>query len=495
MAEKYLTLYHHNSNAKTLADFMEANYIYQNVISVDDLFEMNRSAIFSQMSLDEKADYAESLGKDSITESDLKSDMTLPFPCTLKIEAKYVTYELAISQTNFQANTDDLYAFENEQIQGILQNEGYVIDRNTKKLAPECSVFGWFKSLYYAGGLDDLSSIFFRSTNNKFIDISDFIINVATNVNASGGTFSITLPIINSIEQLVKIKPWGDSNSPIMRTFSYSDRSAQQIDMYKYGKFFFHKGGMLAMDKNYFNWLIQSNDLIFISFEKLEMEKTLGTNVFDMIGLVDNVTVNQNANGQGSVTVTGRDLMKLLTDDSSLFFNTSTVWGESQIFANTESMGKQGDIRDADINGGKNSSPINRLRRATNQIDVFAAPINRSLEFIMKGVISQLANIEVVPDYVFEDWGDRRTKFAEIYPEVSSNTSGTANGANSGSGDTADQPEPNKAFSSGIEKNQNKDKYAPIDGSGNGQRNLDTPSIPLNGGRQYLGDGIYLQLK
>lgn len=484
--KKYLTLYHHNFNAKTLSDFMEMSYIKQSVISVDDLFEMNRSAIFSQMSLDEKADYAESLGKDSITELDLKSDMTLPLPCTLKIEAKYVDYELAISQTNFQANTDDLYAFENEQIQNILQNEGYVIDRSTKKIAPECSVFGWFKSLYYAGGLDDLSSVFFRSSNNKFVEISDFIINVTTNVNASGGTFSITLPIINSIEQLVKVKV--DNNS-------YSDRSAEKVDIYQYEKLFFHKAGLLAMDKNYFNWLIQSNDLIFISFEKLEMEKTLGTNVFDMIGLVDNVTVNQNANGQGSVTVTGRDLMKLLTDDSSLFFNTSTVWGESQIFANTESMGKQGDIRDADMSGNKYNTPINRLRRLTNEIDVFATPFNRSLDFIMKGVISQLANIEVVPDYVFEDWGDRRTRFAELYPDVSSNTLGTANGANSGSGDTTDQPEPNKAFSSGIEKNQNKDKYAPIDGSGNGQRNLDTPSIPLNRGRQYLGDGIYLQLK
>lgn len=484
--KKYLTLYHHNSNVKTLSEFMEANYIYKNVISVEDLFEMNRSYIFSQMSLDDKADYAESLGKDYITESDLKSDMTLPLPCSLKIEAKYVTYELAISQTNLQTNTDDLYAFENEQIQNILQNEGYVIDRSTKKMAPECSVFGWFKSLYYAGGLDDLSSVFFRSSNNKFVEISDFIINVTTNVNASGGTFSITLPIINSIEQLVKVKV-NDNNS-------YSDRSAEKVDIYQYEKLFFHKAGLLAMDKNYFNWLIQSNDLIFISFEKLEMEKTLGINVFDMIGLVDNVTVNQNANGQGSVTVSGRDLMKLLNDDSSLFFNNSTVWGESQIFANTESMGKQGDIRDADINSERNSSPINRLRRATNQIDVFAAPINRSLEFIMKGVISQLANIEVVPDYVFEDWGDRRTKFTEIYPEVCSNTSGTADGANSGSGGVSEQPKPNKAFSSGIEKNQNKNKYSPIDGSGNGQRNSDTPSVTFNRSN-YFKDRFYLQLK
>jgi len=51
-----------------------------------------------------------------------------------------------------------LYAFANEAIQNIIQNEGYIIDRSTKKLAPTCSVYGWFKSLYYAGNLNDTKS-------------------------------------------------------------------------------------------------------------------------------------------------------------------------------------------------------------------------------------------------------------------------------------------------------------------------------------------------
>ncbi len=483
---KYLTLYHHNSKAKTLADFMEVNYIYTNVISVDDLFEYNRKLIFSQMSLEQKAEYAKSLGKKEITESDLKTDMVLPCPCTLKIEAKLVTYELAISQTNFQTNLEDLYAFANEAIQNIIQNEGYIIDRSTKKLVPTCSVYGWFKSLYYAGNLNDTKS-FYRSNNNKFINISKFIINVATNVSASGGTFSITLPIINSIQDLVEVETKMQENN---KKLSYIDRVASQKDVYKFGEFFFHKGGMISMEHNYFNWLIQSNDLLFISFEDLEMEKANGSKVFDMIGLVENVSVNQNANGQGSVTVTGKDLMKLITDDNSLFFNTSTVWGESQIFANTESMGKQGDIRDADMKGGTYNSPINRLRRSTNQIDVFIAPINRSLDFILKGVISQLANIEVVPDYVFEDWGDRRTKYAELYPEVTSNTSGTAVGANGNNGGgSSNQNKKNEAFSSGIEQNTNRDKYAPIGG-----KNPAKPKVPVLNEGYVIKDGIHIEL-
>lgn len=443
---EYLTLYHHVSSIKTLSEYMEMEHIPTSVISVNDLFEYNRDAIFNQMSLDEKADYAQQKGKESITADDLTSDMVLPCPCVLKIEAKKVTYELAISQTNFEAQTDNIYAFENEQIQNILQNEGYIIDNVTRKTSPGCSVWGWFKSLYYVGSLDNTNVLdTVRSNTTKFMDISDYIINMSTNVSLTGGTFSITLPIINSVEQLLKVQSNANINLP-WQFLTYTDRQAEKIDLYQYGEYFFHKGGNVATDCNYFNWLIQSNDLLFISFERLEIEKSLGNSVFDMIGLVDNVTVYQDANGNGNVTVSGRDLMKLLTDDSSLFFNTSTVWGESQIFANTESAGKQGDIRDADMSG-KRSTPLNRLRRSTNEIDVFAVPFNRSLDFIMKGVISQLANIEIVPDYVFEDWGDRRTKFAELYPDISSDTQGVAKGASSGKGQT------NEKSDSGLSKN------------------------------------------
>lgn len=63
------------------------------------------------------------------------------------------------------------------------------------------------------------------------------------------------------------------------------------------------------------------------------------------------------------------------------------------------------------------NNPINRLRRITGEIDVFANRINMDIGYILKGVISQLANIEVVPDYVFDSWGDARTKFIELYPQ------------------------------------------------------------------------------
>ena len=216
------------------------------------------------------------------------------------------------------------------------------------------------------------------------------------------------------------------------------------------------------MEKNYFNWLIQSNDLIFISFEELQIEKNTGSRVFDMIGLVESVTVSQDANGTGRVVVSGKDLMKLISDDNSLFFNVSAANGTSKLFSNTESLGKQGDIREADYVSGMKATPENRLRWTTGQLDVFAAPFNRTINFVIKGVISQLANIEIVPDYVFDSWGDFRTKYNDwlSYEEQSA----TVVLSDNEYGDTETYSNP--AFSYGLEYNKPDKDWTIGDGPG-----------------------------
>lgn len=483
MVRSYLTLYHSNRNITSIEEFMAYNKIYTSAISVEDFFEYNRELIYSQMSPSEKTYYATNYANViGLRASDLQSDVPLPCPCVLRIEAKYVQRELAISQTNWQVNEYNTYAFAARAINRIFNSPSYVIDKAYRE-APNCSVFGWFKSQYYVGRLDEsaVQGNTIYGDTGKFLDISKYIINLATNVTESGGNFTMTLPIINSVEELAKVDYYTvDGNTKDVNKYSYTDRIAQKLDLYEWGNQFYHKAGLDAMEHNYFNWLIQSNDLIFIAFETLQIEKEDGYRIFDMIGLVDNVTVNQNANGQGSVTVTGRDLMKLLTDDSSLFFNRSSAWGPSEIFANTESMGKQGDIATAVSEYGSDDehTPLNRMRRISGGFDVFADPFNRTINFIMKGVISQLANIEVVPSTVFESWGDRRTTFAELYPAAEGGSSDTTTtGAVSGNGtetsttDTTSDDPTNEAFKV-EEADTDSDNY--ID---NGSTNSDTPVI------------------
>lgn len=472
-----VTLFHHNSSLKTLQDFMDAEGIKG--ISADDLFKDNQETIFNQMSPDDKAAYAKENGKDSITKDDLKSSMTLPCPCVLKIHCKYVTREVAISQTNFEENTDNLYAFENDHIQNILQDGGYRIDTSTRKYKPGCCVFGWFKSLYYvkeqSGGkilrIDDN-----KSGERNFIEISQFIMNLSTDVSADGGSFSFTVPVIHS----VAASDLSVSNKDDKNISTYEKRKAMRTDMYYFNnnKEFFHKIGVNTFHSNFFNWLIQSNDLVFISFEELEMERDSGIKMFDMIGLVERVTESQDANGNGTITVSGRDLMKLINDDSSLFFNTSSAWGNSQIFANEESAGKQGDIRDVGSNDAKLTS-MQRIRRSTNEIDVFAAPFNRNISFIIKGVISQLANIEVVPGETFTAWGDRRTKFNDLYPGGAELHVGSGRASN-GNQDIPQEEEINEEFRTGLEYNASSKDYHEIkegSTSGNNDGALEVPRV------------------
>lgn len=472
-----LTLYHNNPDLKTLKDFMDANNITG--ISVDELFDFryneeksNRDLFFEQMTASEKAEYSAQIGKSPLSASDLKSDMTLPCPCIFKIKAEYVTRDIAIAQTNFQENVDDVYAFANSMIQNILNNPGYYSINSSRKESPRCSVWGWFKSLNYGGITSNgtyITQTYTGQENGNFTNISDFILNVSTNVSAQGGSFSITLPIIRAIPQqqteVYYDKEDEVAGGNILDYPSYSEYNRKfasptqmlSYDSYKNGdvKNFYHKVGLSSMEKNYFNWLIQSNDLIFIAFEELEMEKVNGSRIFDMIGLVESVTVSTDSNGTGRVTVNGKDLMKLITDDNSLFFNQSTCWGKSRIFLNTESLGKQGDIRDADIVGSMQSGPENRLRWTGNQLDVFAKPFNRTISFVLKGVISQLANIEVVPDYIFTSWGDSRTRYQDwlSYEEQEIDTILSDDEY----GDTESY------ISTGIEFNENVDDYVPFD--------------------------------
>ena len=126
--------------------------------------------------------------------------------------------------------------------------------------------------------------------------------------------------------------------------------------------------------------------------------------------------VADSAGSNGYVEVTGRDLMKLLIEDGSFFFNPSTTSDPSNIFMNEQSYGKQGDIREADQINNTYNNPINRLRRVTGEIDIFANRINMDLSYILKGVISQLSNVEVVPEFVFDAWGEKRTTYLELQP-------------------------------------------------------------------------------
>lgn len=440
----YILLYNRGKRM-SIADFIERNYIYG--ITPEELFDLNKDLIWQQYTDYDKEIEKAGSGKWPESSNDLSVDSWLPAPCVLRINPSKVTAELAISQTNAQVNTEDFYAFASEKIQDIYQNEGYSISSSSKR-NPDCTVFGWFKSLYYVS-LDSKGEKTIKLEKKdftEFADLSRHIISLATSVTSNGGSFTMRLPIISSRSEGVEIiseiikKKNGEKEFGSM-VGQKGNVSKNEIS-YEYGNGeYYAKSSFDDIESNYFNWLISSNDILFISFEKLDMELVkenvdwyagdsdnfnistkISQGIYDMIGLVDDVKVVTNSQTSESyVEVTGRDLMKLLIEDGSFFFNPSTSSDPSTVFDNEQSSGKQGDIREADMVNNTYNNPINRLRRVTGEIDIFANRINMDISYILKGVISQLANVEIVPGYVFETWGDERTKYIELEPEIKQN--------------------------------------------------------------------------
>ena len=447
----YILLYNRGKRM-TISDYMERNYIYG--VSPQELFDLNKDLIWQQYTeLDKEIEKAGS-GKWPESADDLSLNSWLPSPCVLRINPSKVTAELAIAQTNAQVNTEDFYAFAADKIQDIYQDEGYRVADSSKR-SPDCSVMGWFKSLYYVG-LDAKGKNvgkMERQDFTEFADLSRHIISLATSVTSNGGSFTMRLPIISARSEGVSVIYDVLKGKDGKR--EYGDMSGQRGNAskndvsYEYGEKgeYYAKSSFDDIESNYFNWLISSNDILFISFEKLDMELVkdfykdedgnpyqsgdtdnfkvstkLANGVYDMIGLVDEVKVVTNSqSSEAYVEITGRDLMKLLIEDGSFFFNPSTTSDPSRVFANEQSYGKQGDIREADVMNNTYNNPINRLRRVTGEIDIFANRINMDISYILKGVISQLANVEVVPGYVFETWGEDRTKYIELEPEKKQN--------------------------------------------------------------------------
>ena len=442
MSNKVILLYHHKKSVKTIEDFIKAERI--NTVTAQQLFEQNKEYIFSQMTMDDKWSFMDDIGYYPHTANDLVVNMVLPCPCKLKINPKDVTAEIAINQTNLQTDSDDFFAFENEQIQDVVQEEPYSseIDRSV----PTCQVIGWFKSLYYMFEKYDKQNnsidVYYNMKDNCYRNISSDVISMQTNVGKNGGNFTIRLPhiaidsIVNDLyynEPEAEYLPGSMKNVPlrsknVKRKYD-SGKSGEQ-----FGLDYFSRENFNSDD--YYSNLISNNDLLFISFNYNEgneyegLTEQLKNGNYDLIGLVDDIQIVKNPQGSDyTIQVSGRDLMKLLIEDGSFFFNPSVVDDSSRIFWNAEALYDKegmlqsegtirGDILSVTESGGT-YNPLQRMigaRDMMNMISVFAHRQNMEIGFVMKAVISQLSNIEVVPGYIFEGFPNRTT-FNELQPK------------------------------------------------------------------------------
>lgn len=261
------------------------------------------------------------------------------------------------------------------------------------------------------------------SSVGAIFDLSPFVINVTTNVGKTGGSFSIVLPPLMCE---VTSNGWEIKKSTIN---TFNDNGSEN---------FIAKSSLTTAGKNWngentayknqflFKLLISENDIVWISLDNpqnepneklrqfLENKKAtdpivdrslLAGNFYDMIGLVDSVPETMNPqNAQMSITVQGRDLMKLLIEDSSQYM---MLPADRQ-----ESLKTQGLI--------KNDNPENWGRPFRMRLDIESEIWNmafvqrRTIGEMLGFIISSMATVELAPDDLFDSYVSQETEDSKL---------------------------------------------------------------------------------
>lgn len=227
----------------------------------------------------------------------------------------------------------------------------------------------------------------------KLIDITNFISNVTTNNNiGSGGNFTIQMNLASQAE--------------INAEQNFQDNN---INITGYTKALFLQS------------IFRENDLVFIRFEKLKAEtdteegeyddsipyaqakrerrykksdKKIKGRYWDMIGLVDNTSINSTYNNIG-ITIVGRDLVKLLIEDYNFFIPIQ--------FGNTPET----------IFGGGGTKVFQRLF-TSGEYNLEFTKAYRSIEASIGFILSQLTNTQILSpaclEFLKKEYGDDLSK-------------------------------------------------------------------------------------
>ena len=236
----------------------------------------------------------------------------------------------------------------------------------------------------------------------EIVDISPFIETIRTNKADQIGTFSFTLVPITDLNDVIKI---GNkiTNLYAMNTNATSDEEGLANN---------------TQSKDFWTTNLQMNDVVWIRFELLESENRALTQnddvtrqsffispneipgkIYDMIGLIDQVNTSyDNASTNKIITVSGRDLMKLLIDDASYLIR--------NIFRNGGYL--------ANYFTGNEGDAFFRRNIVNGSFETFWNNTFKNIEDSIHFIINHLSNIEIVPDDLFASYGVRRSQVLAI---------------------------------------------------------------------------------
>lgn len=406
MPLEYIEITHTNQGVTTLDEFIEYHLLID--ISAKELlnYKDNNASILNSYRPEDLAEYGNQANVELIR-----------VPTKIKVPIQNVRKEIISTSNNIVFENNFFDCFIEEQIADIIDDPGFIplspeefSGRNQlgefRRIQNSVNVWIWCKGLG-----DDEEGIIFN--------LSPFIELLNTNIGANGGNFSINLPSINAIfeDNQWKIDPTSFSKYSYNRLSNFVFRgSDKDIEQNKFKR-----------SKSFFSQIITSNDVVFISFEPLEMESDadleneklvihpskLKTRVWDMIGLVDNIRINSDfPTSQQIISVSGRDLMKLLIEDGCYVYPLDYATSSGEYFDNENNL----------IRGQKYSRPVERL--ITSDLNFFNAYLDRSIEFSVKFIFNLLSNIEICSDdlFSFYDQDDITFRYEFYTPKDKVNT-------------------------------------------------------------------------
>lgn len=144
----------------------------------------------------------------------------------------------------------------------------------------------------------------------QVLDVTRFVSSIETHTSLSGGdSFSLSLSYV------INPRP--------KQTFSNAVEDVFVSNAFKEDSFFFKH--------------ITENDIVFISYETLKLERSrinpsfnvdkseLGRQYYDFLGLVSTVQQNSTAQGSGGVSISGASFEKLFIDDEAVYRPISVI--------------------------------------------------------------------------------------------------------------------------------------------------------------------------
>ncbi len=348
----------------------------------------------------------------------------------------YIEYE-KVNQPSFltegiEVVSNDEPAFKAAKLAELEADKGYYqIDKPihgqslsgiSQENYPDVSVWIWCAALSPRSNEDN-------ELSGSFFNLSPFIEKCTTNMTKNGGNFSIKLPPL--VCELDDQNRWSIKKTTIDQYTTANDSSLQGEGYVAQSSLYHSETAQenpnkasddtLVRNQMFFHNAIGSNDLVFIRFETLEMEKdvrysdaqeylinknNLANRIYDMIGLVDSNSQSVNpANNDVSIDISGRDLSKLFIEDGTYFYALENSQGQLK-FAGQSTI---------------KSSLISRIF-ADNGMSFIGLYQFTSIEYILKFIIQQLSTIKVVPSDIFTSYATSKKIENGVEKEYDSRT-------------------------------------------------------------------------